>query len=235
MSDAPAKISSARTDTAEIPPGAPAPEGTWPERVPLLEAIRRWDRRLWQRLDDIVTPPGTRGKPLAPLMPSSGVPLPNEDRPEWVEAVDLLKRKAKTDGGYCLEVLDSGEPSIGPQTATGPWIETILPREVSFANSQIRRNQRVFAVWISPRQTERTEQPERLHRTAHKGGRPEKFRWDDFWIEVCGIANTPDGLPEQRELTKQMLEWTSSEWPDPPADNTIRAKIATLYRALPPR
>lgn len=67
MSDAPAKISSARTDTAEIPPGAPAPEGTWPERVPLLEAIQRWDRRLWQRLDDIVTPSGDAWQtPCAP-------------------------------------------------------------------------------------------------------------------------------------------------------------------------
>ena len=168
-------------------------------------------------------------------MPSSGVPEPNEDRTEWVEAVNLLKRKAKTDGGYRLEVLDNGEPSIGPQTATDPWIETILPREVGFADSQIRRNQRVFAAWISPRQTERTEKPEQLRRTVHKGGRPEKFRWDDFWIQVCRIANTPDGLPEQRDLTKNMLEWVSNEWRDPPADSTIRAKIATLYRAIPRR
>ena len=213
MSDAPAKISSAHTNTAEIPPSGRAPEGTWSERAPLLEAIRRWDPRLWQRLDDIVTPPGTRGKPRVPLVPSSDVPVPNEDRPEWLEAV--LKRKAKTDGGYCLEVLDSGEPSVGPQTATDPWIETILPREVGFADSQIRRNQRVFAVWVSPRQTERAEQPERLHRKVDKGGRPDKFRWDEFWIEICRIANTPDGLPEQRDLTKHMLEWGSNCEPGP--------------------
>jgi len=231
MSDPPLKIGPAFANAAEIPAGGPALEATWSGRVPLLEAIEHWDPRLWRRLDDIVTPPGTCGKPRAPLVPSSGEPVPNEDRPEWLEAVTLLKQKTGMDAGYILEILDSGEPSIQPKNATDAWIETILPKEVDFANSQILRNLRVFAAWVSPGQPERAEIPEPPRRTVDKGGRRAKFHWDEFWVEVCRIANTPDGLPEQRELTKHMLEWASSNWPDSPDDSTVRAKIAALYRA----
>ena len=231
MSDPPLKISPALADAAEIPAGGPALEATWSGRVPLLEAVEHWDPHLWRRLDDIVTPPGTRGKPRAPLVPSSGGSVPNEDGPEWLDAVTLLKQKTTSGGGYNLQVLEIGDPSTPPLTATDGWIETIVPAEVDFANSQILRNQRVFAAWVSSGQPERAEKPEPPRRTVDKGGRRAKFHWDEFWVEVCRIANTPDGLPEQRELTKHMLEWASSNWPDSPDDSTVRAKIAALYRA----
>lgn len=230
MLDPPRKISSALTSIAEA--DGPEPEATWPGRAPLLEAVRCWDRLLWRRLDDVITPPGTPGKRPMPLVPSSGALVPNEDRPEWLEAVALLKQKTTSGGGYGLKVLDIGEPSILPQTATDGWIETILPTEVDFANSQILRNQRVFAAWVSPRELERAEIPERPRQTVDRGGRPAKFRWDEFWFEVCRIANTPDGLPDQREFNKHMLNWASQHWSDPPADSTIRNKIAELYREL---
>ena len=220
------------TSSPEFTADEPAREATWRGLLPLLGAIQHWDRRLWQRLNDVMTPPGTRGKPRVPLMPSSGVPVPNEDRLEWSEALALVKQKTRSDGGYILQVLDIGEPSLSPQTASDGWIETILPREILFANSQILRNQRVFAAWVSPRRSVEEEIQEQPRRTADKGGRRAKFRWDEFWIEVCRIANTPDGLPEQRELTKQMLEWCSNRWPDSPDASTVRAKIAALYRAL---
>ena len=167
-----------------------------------------------------------------PLVPSSGVLVPNEDRPEWLEGVALLKQKTTSAGGYGLKVLDIGEPSSLPQTATDGWIETILPTEVDFANSQIHRNQRVFAAWVSPRELEGAEIPEPPRPTVDRGGRPAKFRWDEFWFEVCRIANTLDGLPDQREFNKQMLNWASQHWSNPPADSTIRNKIAELYREL---
>ena len=52
---------------------------------------------------------------------------------------------------------------------------------------------------------------------------------------MCRVANTPDGVPEQRELTKLMLEWVSAKWVDQPAENTVRAKLAKLCRALESR
>lgn len=231
MSDSAAKISPGLTNTAETSPGGPAPD-PWPGATRLLEAIRLWDPRLWQRLDDVITPPGTSGKPPAPLMPSSGVPPPNEDRTEWFEAVALLKQKTRSGSGYILQVLDIGEPHNPWQTATDGWIETILPREVAFANSQILRNQRVFAAWVSSRQAEGVEIRERPRETINKGGRPEKFSWDDFWIEICLIGNTLDGLPDRLELNKRMLGWVAEVWLDPPAESTVRNKIAKLYKKL---
>jgi hypothetical protein len=235
--DASPKVSSALTNVAETKAGGLAPEATWPGRAALLEAIEHWDRRLWQRLDDIITPPGTPGKrvepPLYKLVPEEDR-WANEkhERRAWVEAVALLKQKTKSGAGYILQVLDIGEPSAQPQIASDEWIETILPREVSFADSQILRNQRVFGARVSTRRSEPAKIPEHPHRTVDKGGRPDKFLWDEFWFEVCRIANTPDGLPEQREFNKHMLEWASQNWRDPPGDSTIRNKIAALYRAL---
>jgi hypothetical protein len=167
-----------------------------------------------------------------PLVPFSGVPVRNEDRPEWLEAVTLLKQKTRSGDEYILHVLDIEEPSNRPQTATDGWIETIVQSEVDFGNSQILKNQSMFGAWVSPRQSEPAEIPERPRQTIDKGGRTDKFRWDEFWVEVCRIANTPDGLPEKRELNQHMLKWAASNWPEPPDDSTIRAKTAKLYRVL---
>ena len=202
------------TNIAKVPAGSPASEVAWPGRAPLLEAIEHWDPRLWERLDRITASPRTPGKPREgpryPLLPEDNFP-PNEkhEHRAWIEAVELLKNKTKSGGEYIRRVLEIGEPSNQPETASDEWIETILPTEVSFANSQILRNQRVFAVWVS----QRVATPERPPRTVDKGGRPAKFRWDEFWFEVCRNANTPDGLPDQRRVqqTDDRLGFTALE------------------------
>ncbi len=62
-------------------------------------------------------------------------------------------------------------------------------------------------------------------------GRPQKFKWDQFWQEVVSIANTPDGLPErQTDMEGQMLEWCLHNWGAEPGESTIRTKIGPLYK-----
>ena len=226
MPDAPPEVkNSAPANVADDTVGGPAQKATWSERAPLLKAIEHWDSRLAQRLSSIM---GARWLMLDEYRVAS------EKHPhrEWGEAVALLKEKTKSDGGYVLQVLDIGQPFAELQIASDQWIDSILPREVSFADSQILRNQIVFGAWVISRQPELEQIPERGRRTVDKGGRPAKFRWDEFWFEVCRIANTPDGLPDQREFNKHMLDWASKHWSDPPADSTIRNKISELYRAL---
>lgn len=126
--------------------------------------------------------------------------------------------------GIFFKFLDIGEPSKKPEIASDEWIDTILPKEVSFENSQILSNNSVFGAWVSSRSQKLAKAPEQQYRSVDRGGRSDKFPWDDFWVEACRVANTPDGLPEQREFNKSMLEWVSRTWPDPPADSTVRAR-----------
>ena len=229
MPDASPEVSFALANVADNMAGGPAQEATRPGRVGLLQAIEHWDRRLWRRLDDIVTPPGTRGKPRMPLRPSAGVPVPNEDRPEWLDAVSLLKQKTTSRGRYSLEVLDIWEPAAEPQIATDGWIETIQPSEVRFANSQILRKQRVFAAWVSSRESKLAAIPERSKR-GNRGGRPPKYDWDGFYIEILRkvIIDYGTELPDRTVLHRQLVQWCS-EWPEQPEESEIRKRLARIY------
>jgi hypothetical protein len=61
---------------------------------------------------------------------------------------------------------------------------------------------------------------------------PHRLGGDEFWIEVIRIVNMPDGLPDEPDLINHMLEWVSEDWINQPAENTMRAEISRLCRAL---
>ncbi|WP_146201963.1 hypothetical protein [Teichococcus aestuarii] len=66
--------------------------------------------------------------------------------------------------------------------------------------------------------------------TVPKGGRPAKWDWDAFWVEVVRLANTPDGLPEtQAELHRIMMDWCMNSWNNTPADSEIRKRLSRVY------
>lgn len=64
----------------------------------------------------------------------------------------------------------------------------------------------------------------------HPGGRPRRFDRDAFYIAIIRLANTPDGLPEDRsELLAYMRQWCAENWAEIPNDNTIRDWIAKIF------
>ena len=76
--------------------------------------------------------------------------------------------------------------------------------------------------------------PERTQETRPAGGRPSKYIWDDFFIEVIRIANTPDGLPEkQSALEKHMMSWCQQHWAESIGESTVRERVRRIYRAIP--
>ena len=73
-------------------------------------------------------------------------------------------------------------------------------------------------------------------RANHRGGAPERFPWDEFDFHLVEIANGIDGLPTgygaQANLKDLMLQWCSDNWDRPPAESTVKDRIAKLYRQL---
>jgi hypothetical protein len=71
----------------------------------------------------------------------------------------------------------------------------------------------------------------------HSGGRPPKFDWDLFWVEVAHYAALNDLPSEDRPaLYKHMMDYCSKIWGDcTPADSTVRAKLAKLYKHIAAR
>jgi hypothetical protein len=61
------------------------------------------------------------------------------------------------------------------------------------------------------------------------GGRPPKYAWDPFWIEIIRIANGIDGLPDQADLVRLMSEWCQKTWGKEPSQSTIKEKISKIY------
>jgi hypothetical protein len=75
-----------------------------------------------------------------------------------------------------------------------------------------------------------TEHPESIRKD--RGGAPRKFDRDLFFIEIVRIANTPDGLPDRRDLARHMADWCAKNFEEPPAENTIRAWLAKVCDRL---
>jgi hypothetical protein len=66
----------------------------------------------------------------------------------------------------------------------------------------------------------------------NRGGRPLKFDWDAFWVEVVRFVDSNGIDPEFRtECQKHMELWTARKWAEPPSENTIRDKLAKVFTA----
>ena len=64
------------------------------------------------------------------------------------------------------------------------------------------------------------------------GGRPQKFSWDDVWIEACRYIHD-EGVPAtQAELMRHLQQWCENQFGQQPADSTLRPKLRKLYAAL---
>ena len=62
-----------------------------------------------------------------------------------------------------------------------------------------------------------------------KESRLPKFNWDQFWIEIVRVANTAEGLPEDKgELHRHMTDFCAARFSDPPAATAVRDKLAML-------
>jgi hypothetical protein len=69
-------------------------------------------------------------------------------------------------------------------------------------------------------------------RSAPQGGRPPKYDWDAFWIEIAiyaALNNLEEG--HRSELQTHMMKWAAEHWADPPEDATIRGRLRKLYEA----
>ena len=66
--------------------------------------------------------------------------------------------------------------------------------------------------------------------SGKRRGRPPKYDWQAFMVEVVRTANTPDGLPERQvDLENIMLQWCQDKWGVQPSTSTIREKISPCY------
>lgn len=68
--------------------------------------------------------------------------------------------------------------------------------------------------------------------SASGGGRPNKFPWDDVWIEACRYIHY-NGLPDvPAELMKHLQQWCEDRLDEQPSDSTLKPKLRKLYTAL---
>jgi hypothetical protein len=63
----------------------------------------------------------------------------------------------------------------------------------------------------------------------NRRGRPPKFNWPAFYVEIAVRADL-DGLPEkQAELERAMAQWCSETWGSEPGDSTVRQAVSPIY------
>jgi len=83
-----------------------------------------------------------------------------------------------------------------------------------------------------------TKSPEKIVdglNPSRRGGRPPKYDWDAFWVEVVRIAAMED-LPQRLDglgndtakLTTIMKQWCVDTWGGEPDDSAIRRKLSKI-------
>jgi hypothetical protein len=66
------------------------------------------------------------------------------------------------------------------------------------------------------------------------GGRPTKWDWEEFWLEICRYVHV-EGLPEtQADLVETMQQWFVDDQGNHPADSEIKKRISKVFKALKP-
>ena len=69
---------------------------------------------------------------------------------------------------------------------------------------------------------------------AKRGPKPT-WKWEEFWIEVVAVGNTPDGFDQmsRADLMHRMSEWFENENSgESPADSQIKERVSQLYKRL---
>jgi hypothetical protein len=74
--------------------------------------------------------------------------------------------------------------------------------------------------------------PEPQQYPRSRGGRPDKFSWDEIWIEICRYIHD-NGIPATpAELMKHLQQWCENRFGEQPADSTFKPKLRKLYAVL---
>ena len=82
------------------------------------------------------------------------------------------------------------------------------------------------------REPNEDRKPEPAKFTKARSGRPEKFPWDDIWIEICRSIHD-EGLPETiAELMRHVQQWCENQDIEQPGDSTLKPKLRKLYEVL---
>ena len=76
-----------------------------------------------------------------------------------------------------------------------------------------------------------TVSPPEMSDNADTARVPLKFNWDQFWVEIVRMANTPEGLPEDSgELYRYMADFCAARFSNPPGEARIRDKLVMVQQ-----
>jgi len=188
--------------------------------------------------------PGRRGvRPAVPSQPPRpaqqprGTTTQEAPAPDWLTLDDTVSEIQNLRGGslYDARMEMFGELFMGVRKARGfrngnrqeiekEWfIGQIGQQGVDWSRSAMLK----YGVGYSDIRVS----PPEISEDPKKEARLPKFNWDQFWVEIVKIANTSDGLPEDREeLYRRVGDFCTAGFSDPPGETAIRDKLAMLQK-----
>jgi hypothetical protein len=133
-----------------------------------------------------------------------------------------------------LNAVASGELPVShtanKHSTDGDYNKSLVRRDdlTAFAIKRKQHPPFLFDTMLSDDRKAPASQPD--HSPKSKGGRPAKYDWNRFYLEIIRIANL-DGLPAtQAKLANRMRDWFISEIDEHPADTTLEDRIRPIYQ-----
>ena len=154
-----------------------------------------------------------------------------QDRIETL-AYDLFDAMIMPGNGYQLRYLPANDPSADWRTFSVSRLRMLnrcdknLPQStVKLDGSRVRvRVFRATTLEIAP-------SPANRQRAIGRGGRPPKYDWEGFLIEVLRkvVVDYGSELPDRLELHRYMVGWCTENWLEQPEESEIRKRVARIY------
>jgi hypothetical protein len=198
----------------------------------LLQAMEKYsDPELWAKYQRACPPDGTG--PITYYDPrairSLGLKPEHEALLKQLGAkfIDLLHSEALWAIGYATPVELDAEPVLIPPDK---W-EILRPNVKE--NSAVGGGLSFSGVRVFDSQADAKEHSsagKKSTQQKNRGGRPPKYDWEAFFVEITVRADL-DSLPNtQAELERDMAEWCFDAWGEQPAESVIRDKISRIFK-----
>lgn len=156
------------------------------------------------------------------------------ERPDRIEllAYDLFDEMIAEGHDYRLKYLPANDPSADWQSFSSSRLRMLNRCDIDLRRSTVKlggSNVRVRVFRTSVHKVE--ARPINKERKTSRGGRPPKYDWEGFLIEVLRkvVVDYGSELPDRLELHRYMVEWCAENWPEQPEESEIRKRLARIY------
>jgi hypothetical protein len=155
--------------------------------------------------------------------------IEREDRIEFL-AYDVFDAMIEGGKGYTLKYLPADDAGADWQPFSPARLRILNRCDKDLRQSTVKLDGSTIRVRVfrADSHVAKSAAKEAMKVTG-RGGRPPKYDWEAFHIEITRIALADGELPDRAELHRRMSAWCGNRWAEQPEESELRKRMSRLY------